>query len=639
MRLLRHMSKLTVFLLGMTIIVLPPAPVSSRVQLRSQSQAPNFAQTAANFKIAFIGDQGLGQNAVAVLNLIKLEGAQAVLHSGDLDYVDNPTAWEDQINSVLGPDFPYFVTIGNHDELAWRGPTGYQQYITDRFNRLGISWSGDLGVQSTFHYQGIFFVLTPPGISNGFDAGNSDTYIRDNLAADDSIWSICSWHKNQRLMQVGGKPDETGWPVYEEAMKGGAIIATAHEHSYSRTHLLSSMINQTIASTANTLTLTKGNSFAFVSGLGGQVIRPQLLSGPWWASISASTCLAGDPTCQPNVQPGALFGVFNVNGQPNKALFYFKDVSGRVIDSFTVISNVQAPMINTLSPSSAAAGGPSFALTVDGENFGNGSVVRWNNSDRPTSVISTTQLSATISAADIVAVGTAQVMVSGSGGTSTGSTFNITNHAPVVSSIQPSSVDAGSGGFTLNVTGNHFVSGAVVRWNGADRPTTFISSTQLAATISAADISASGSVQLTTANPDGVSDAVTFTVTPPSLVLSTEPNSNRAIALDSVFFLRDPFALSSPLNLSQDKQTRIMLFSPNLLLLPGDGPANVVVEAEDSQQHVYPLNVEFVGQAFQPGGPTQIVVKLPAQAGGADVLWLHLSYRGTASNKAMISLR
>jgi hypothetical protein len=624
---------LTVFLVGVTIIVLPPQPVSSGVQSSPPSETP------ANFKIAFIGDQGLSENAVALLNLIKLERAQAVLHSGDLDYVDNPAAWEDQINSVLGPDFPYFVTIGNHDELAWRGSTGYQQYITNRFNRLGISWSGDLGVQSAFHYQGIFFVLTPPGISNGFDDGNSNTYIRDQLAADDSIWSICSWHKNQKLMQVGGKLDETGWPVYEEAMKGGAIIATAHEHSYSRTHLLSSMINQTIASTSNTLTLSKGNSFAFVSGLGGQPIRPQLLSGPWWASISASTCLPGDTTCQPNAQPGALFGVFNVDGQPNKALFYFKDLSGRVIDTFTVISNVQRPMINTLSPSSAAAGGSSFTLTVNGENFGNGSGVRWNNSDRPTNVISTTQLSATISAADIATVGSAQVTVSSPGGTSSGSTFNITNPAPVLSALQPNHVDAGSGGFVLNVTGSHFVNGSVVRWNGADRATTFISSNQLAATISAADVSSSGSVPITVANPDGVSDVAIFTVTPPSLVLITEANSDRAIALDSVFFLRDPFALSSPFNLNQDQQTRIMLFSSNLSLLPSDDPSNVVAEAEDSQHQNYPINVEFVGQSFQPGGLTQIVVKLPVQVGGANALWLHLSYRGTASNKAMISLR
>ena len=127
----------------------------------------------------------------------------------------------------------------------------------------------------------------PDGISSGFDSGNSDTYIRDQLAADNSVWSICSWHKDMKLMQVGGKEDETGWGVYEEARKGGAVIATAHEHSYSRTHLLSSMMNQTVASTSNTLTLTKGSSFAFVSGLGGHSVRAQLLSGAWWAGISA----------------------------------------------------------------------------------------------------------------------------------------------------------------------------------------------------------------------------------------------------------------------------------------------------------------------------------------------------------------
>ena len=191
----------------------------------------------ANFRIAFIGDQGLGPNAVAVLNLIKREGAQVVMHSGDLDYLNDPAAWDAQINGILGANFPYFVSIGNHDELAWSGPNGYQKFLEDRFNRLGITWSGRLGVRSSFHYKGIFFVVTPPGITSGFDDGRSDLYIRDQLVSDNSVWSICSWHKNMRLMQIGGKQDETGWGVYEEASKGGAIMATAHEHSYSRTHL------------------------------------------------------------------------------------------------------------------------------------------------------------------------------------------------------------------------------------------------------------------------------------------------------------------------------------------------------------------------------------------------------------------
>jgi hypothetical protein len=153
-----------------------------------------------------------------------------------------------------------------------------------------------------------------------------------------------------KLMQAGGKSDETGWGVYEESRAGGAIIATGHEHSYERTHLLSSMMNQTVASTSNTLTLTKGNSFVFVSGLGGESVRVQKLGGPWWASIYTLTCLLGDPVCRPNANYGALFGVFNVDGQANKASFYFKDINGVIADSFTVISDVEPTPTPTPTP-------------------------------------------------------------------------------------------------------------------------------------------------------------------------------------------------------------------------------------------------------------------------------------------------
>jgi hypothetical protein len=203
-----------------------------------------------------------------------------------------------------------------------------------------------LGVLSSLHYKGIFIILVGPGVKGS----GHDVYIKNKLAADRSIWSISSWHKNMRAMQVGGKSDETGWPVYEESRKGGAIIATGHEHSYSRTHLLSNCRNQTVASTSDTLVLTKddtstvgldeGRSFVFVSGLGGNSIRDQERCLPAtppygcngeWASIYASN---------QGANAGALFGIFNVNGVSNMAKFYFKDIDGVVVDSFTVITKV-----------------------------------------------------------------------------------------------------------------------------------------------------------------------------------------------------------------------------------------------------------------------------------------------------------
>jgi hypothetical protein len=330
--------------------MLPPRDRSARISLRAPARASlalfalALADAAAELpphelKVAFLGDQGNGANAVAVLELVAAEGAHAVVHQGDFDYAHDPAGWDALISSVLGPDHPYFASIGNHDQARFYGPSGYQSRLRDRMLRLGIPWSGDLGVQSAFTWMGLHFVIVAPGIFGPGD-GLYDLHLRDRFAASDAVWRIASWHKNQHLMQAGGKSDETGWGVYEESRRAGAIIATAHEHSYSRTHLLSSMQQQLVASTEEPLVLTpddpaspgdEGRSFAFVSGLGGKSIRDQGVFGDWFASVYTST---------QGATYGALFGVFHVDGDPRLARFYFKDIAGRVIDEFVLRSRV-----------------------------------------------------------------------------------------------------------------------------------------------------------------------------------------------------------------------------------------------------------------------------------------------------------
>ena len=56
---------------------------------------------------------------------------------------------------------------------------------------------------------------------------------------------------------------------------------------------------------------------------------------------TVSKCLRNDPVCQPDATFGAFFGVFNVDGTSNKAEFYFKDIKGKVVDRFTVMSQVE----------------------------------------------------------------------------------------------------------------------------------------------------------------------------------------------------------------------------------------------------------------------------------------------------------
>jgi hypothetical protein len=90
--------------------------------------------------------------------------------------------------------------------------------------------------------------------------------------------------------------------------------------------------------------------------------------------------------------------------------------------------------------------------------------------------------------------------------------------APVASSLSPTSAVAGSSGLTLTVNGSGFVSTSVVRWNGAVRTTTFVSATQLRATISATDLAAAGSAVVSVFTPapgGGTSGNLSFVITVP----------------------------------------------------------------------------------------------------------------------------
>jgi trimeric autotransporter adhesin len=162
---------------------------------------------------------------------------------------------------------------------------------------------------------------------------------------------------------------------------------------------------------------------------------------------------------------------------------------------------------------------PSLAVSVNGRNFLPVSVVQWKGGFRTTTYVSSTQLSVTITAADIAAAGPAEIAVfnpSPGGGTSNSATFTTNSGVPALASLSPASIAAGSARFTLTATGTNFLPSSKIQWNGSDRPTTFISGTQLTATIASGDIATQGAAQVTVANlgsGGGTSSATLFTIT------------------------------------------------------------------------------------------------------------------------------
>jgi len=103
------------------------------------------------------------------------------------------------------------------------------------------------------------------------------------------------------------------------------------------------------------------------------------------------------------------------------------------------------PVVASMSPTEALSGSAGLTLIVNGSGFAASSVVHWNGSARATTVVSTTQLRATIPSTDLATAGTAAVTVvtpAPGGGTSASLTFTVTP-APVLT-VSASSVAAGA---------------------------------------------------------------------------------------------------------------------------------------------------------------------------------------------------
>ena len=229
---------------------------------------------------------------------------------------------------------------------------------------------------------------------------------------------------------------------------------------------------------------------------------------------------------------------------------------------FTIQASAGNLSITSLSPSSATAGGGAFTLTVNGSGFSPslnslqgpvpGSVVQWNGAALQTTFISSTQLTAAVPAGDLASAGTAQVSVAnGASTTSNALPFTISQTVypgPAINSLSPPSVapyglgtGIGVAFLPLVVNGSGFVPASVVRWNGTDHQTTFVSATQVTASIADDEIpGAPTSVPVTVFNPapgGGTSNTFAYAVDSAALPVITSLSSPTVAAGGSGFQL------------------------------------------------------------------------------------------------------
>jgi len=215
--------------------------------------------------------------------------------------------------------------------------------------------------------------------------------------------------------------------------------------------------------------------------------------------------------------------VYRTTLPPGTHEYYFLFEDGRGASARTPIvgalsgPGVYTVILSSLLPSSATAGDPGFALTVNGTDFASGAVVMWDGGDRPTTYVSSSRVDAQVAAADLADGKTVQVAVRNPDGeVSNALTFMVDNPVPSLNTLSPAQVSGGGSGFTLTLSGSRFTPGTVARWNGATKTATFVSDTELEIPVSSGDISMPGEVEVRASNPipgGGMSGAVIFPVT------------------------------------------------------------------------------------------------------------------------------
>jgi hypothetical protein len=156
----------------------------------------------------------------------------------------------------------------------------------------------------------------------------------------------------------------------------------------------------------------------------------------------------------------------------------------------------------------------------------------------PTTYVSATEITAQVPDTALSTTGTVYVYVSNPapGGGSSSASIQVVSLEPVITTISPASIVAGTASEPILINGQNFMSGAKVQWNGVSVPTTFVNSTQLQAQPTTAELATAGIIQLSVTNPSP------GTISPGAIFNVTYPVTLTVLDLPANNLIWDPFA-------------------------------------------------------------------------------------------------
>jgi Pro-kumamolisin, activation domain len=515
---------------GQTIVVIGQSAVDlSDIQLfrTTYGLPPNVPQL-----ILVPGSADPGQNSSEIEADLDLEWTGAIARNAQIIYVYSSNALTISIpyaiNQNLAPVITY--SFAGCEQSFPASLRVAMEDLAQQANAQGITWlasSGDSGAAACDP----FGVANKPAASGGLAVsfpvslpevtGVGGTQFNES----NSYWSASN---SLTLASALSYIPETAWNEsgpFGLAGTGGGLSVLVARPSWQSGLSLPSGNGRAVPD----VSLSAGSQVGYriVSAGQSEIVGGTSAAAPSFAGILV---LANQYFLANGIQTQA--GLGNVN--PN--LYSLGQNSGSVFHDITSGNNIVPCVIGTPDCSSGTMGytaGPGYDLTT-----GLGSVDGYNL---------------------VLALATEPAILS-------------------ISALNPSSVIAGGGGFTLAVNGSGFDSGSVVQWMGNALPTTFVTPTQLLATVNSALIANVGSPTLTVVSTRGISGPLTLTIAaspgvtfnsqrvtttpPPTSVCGLPPAINSFLITDTVYLFFNA-TISSSDSISND------WLAPNGLVVAG----------------------------------------------------------------------
>lgn len=286
-------------------------------------------------------------------------------------------------------------------------------------------------------------------------------------------------------------------------------------------------LTETVCSQTITYTSTAPGS----ATVGGATYTPTATGGASGNAVTFTVDASASSVCSISAGVVSFIGAGTCLLDANQAGNANYNAAPQKQQSFAVGKGSQTITYTSAAPGSATVGGATYTPAATGGASGNAVTI---------TVDATASGVCSISAGVVSFIGTGNCVLDAN---QTGNanynaapqvpqSFSVNNPAPTTTSISPTSKNIGDVGFSMTVNGTNFVAGSVVQFAGSSRTTTYVSATQLTATILTSDMATAGAYSITVVNSapgGGTSNAQTFTTSPLTVVsinrADTDPTS------------------------------------------------------------------------------------------------------------------